>query len=430
MRTIILSALFIASTFQTAFGILFSDGTGWDGDWLYYVENNKAVIDVYTGRGGAVTIPSTLDGYPVSSVAGSPGGGVFVRIPYIRDDITSITIPNSLNTIHAYAFYGLSGLSNLIIPSSVTTIEEGAFDFCNRITVEASNPYYCSDESGILFNKDKSTIVKYPCNKSDGAYLFPDSVTRIASGAFAFNNYLTTVNIPNFVTSIGRFAFAGCENLFSVSIPSSVTVIDNGAFSVCFRLTSITIPNSIWAIGGGAFEGCSSLTTVTIPSSVTHIGDYAFYGCSGLTRLTIPSTVLYIGHAAFSYCWNMQSCYFLGEPPFSSGYPFGDRSISTVYYISGTKGWDSLLDNLYYEQRVVSIPKPTIRSLVFTSDGTLKLTWTANLGFVYNIESTDSLFNPFISRTTITASNEQETWTDSGSSLTEKRFYRIGLVLP
>ena len=167
------------------------------------------------------------------------------------------------------------------------------------------NPNYSSEE-GVLFNKDKTTLVAYPGGKQ-GAYAIPNSVTSIGVEAFGSCTGLTSVTIPNSVTSIGDYAFHGCSGLTSVTIPNSVTIIGEGAFSSCSGLTSVTIPNRVTRIESSAFYGCTGLTSVTIPNSVTSIGDYAFGECSGLTSVTIPNSVTIIGNLAFYQCSGLTS---------------------------------------------------------------------------------------------------------------------------
>lgn len=111
----------------------------------------------------------------------------------------------------------------------------------------------------------------------------PNSVTSI--DGFSDCTGLTSITIPNSVTSIEGSAFSGCSGLTSVTIPNSVKSIGNFAFQNCSGLTSVTISNSIKNIGIEVFSGCSGLTEITIPNSVTSIGKDAFSGCSGLTEI-------------------------------------------------------------------------------------------------------------------------------------------------
>ena len=157
-------------------------------------------------------------------------------------EITSITIPNGVKIIGERVFEG-TGLTSITIPNSVTSIDSLAFEACNsfsNIDVNISNTKY-SSQDGVLFDKNKTTIIKYPQGKN--------------------NNYI----IPNSVTQIGHNAFRGIGNK-SITIPNSVTIIEDYAFSYS-GLTSITIPNSVSSIGAGTFNGCFDLTTVIVKNN-------------------------------------------------------------------------------------------------------------------------------------------------------------------
>ncbi len=223
--------------------------------------------------------------------------------------LTSVTIPNSVTSIDSYAFQNCSGLTSVTIPNSVTSISEGVFNNCSGLTeinVESGNSQY-SSQNGVLFNKEKTTIVCYPAGKTEITYIIPNSVTSIGYGAFWNCNGLTSVTVSNSVTSIGTYAFAHCNNLTSVSIPNSVTSISEQAFYNCSSLASITIPNSVTSISEQAFYNCSSLASITIPNSVTNISKQAFYNCSSLTSITIPNSITSISSDAFYNCSGLTS---------------------------------------------------------------------------------------------------------------------------
>ena len=202
--------------------------------------------------------------------------------------LTSVTIPDSVTSIGEYAFDGCTSLTSVTIPDSVTSIGGYAFSYCTSLTgiwVAEGNSHYSSDASGVLFNKDKTTLVQ--CPGTFAAYTIPDSVTRIGDRAFSHCTSLTSVTIPDSVTSIGEQAFQGCESLTSVTIPDSVTSIGERAFYNCTSLTSVAIPDSVMSIGERAFYYCTSLTSVTIPDSVMNIGDGAFASCTSLTGIWV-----------------------------------------------------------------------------------------------------------------------------------------------
>ena len=181
--------------------------------------------------------------------------------------LTSITIPSGFNSIGDYAFLNCTGLTSITIPSSVTSIGVNVFYNCTGltdITVDSNNSSFCS-ESGVLFNKDKTTLIYYPLGKNDSSYTIPDGVTVIEQYAFYCNSKLTSVTIPSGVTSIGEMAFRECSGLTSVIVPSSVTSIEYNAFWCCFNLI-IYIPGGI-TIGIDAFYSTAAKITYTVDSS-------------------------------------------------------------------------------------------------------------------------------------------------------------------
>ena len=243
---------------------------------------------------------SSLTSITIPDSVTSIGGWAF----YGCRNLTSITIPDSVTSIGDWAFdacsslesiyytgdiaswCGINGLNYLdlskvyidnqklqemttiTIPNSVTSIGSSAFKDCNGLT----------------------------------SVTIPDSVTSIGDKAFYGCSSLTSVTIPDSVTSIGNSAFSGCSSLTSITIPDSVTSIGNSAFSGCSSLTSITIPDSVTSIGSAAFYNCKGLTNLTIGNGVENIDDYTFFGCSNLTSVTIGNGVTSINTQAFTLC--------------------------------------------------------------------------------------------------------------------------------
>ena len=154
------------------------------------------------------------------------------------------------------------------------------------------------DEYGVMFSPDRKRLLSAPRNLV--SYTIPDTVTTICDGAFYWCLRLSSLTIPNSVTTIGNRAFSRNRHFTSLTIPNSVTSIGDSAFESCSSLTSLTIPNSVTSIGNAAFWGCSSLTLLTISDSVTSIGNSAFSCCESLTTLTIPASVTTIGANPFS----------------------------------------------------------------------------------------------------------------------------------
>ncbi len=227
----------------------------------------------------------------------------------VRSNITSAVINSGVTSIGEKAFEGCRGMTDISIPGSVTSIGKDAFVGCYGLTsinISTVNTNYSSVD-GILFDKDKTVLIKYPAGKTEKIYTIPSSVTNIGEDAFECCKYLTNVKIPNSVTSIGTNAFAYCYNITGISIPSSITNIENYAFYSCDGLKSINIPNSVTSIGSHAFEDCFGLKSVNISDSVISIGEGAFKNCTSLTSLSLPDSVKSIGESAFHNCNSMTS---------------------------------------------------------------------------------------------------------------------------
>ncbi len=300
--------------------------------YRYTIQGGAVTITEYTGPGGAVTIPGTIAGLPVTRIGDVAFIGAW--------SVTSVTIPNGVTSIGEYAFGNCMDLTAVTIPNTVTSIEEGGFESCRALT----------------------------------SVTIPNSVASIGDYAFSNCSSLTSVAIPNSVTSMGRMVFYGCSGLTTITVgsqnpayrgvggvlfnrsqtvlvqypvgktgsytvPSGVTAIADGAFATCPGLTAITIPSSVTAIEDEAFSVCTNLTSVTIPDSVRNIGALAFWFCTGLIEVTIGSGVGDIGDEAFYSCWSLRSVYCRGNAPVPGTDVFDGITQATVYYLAGTTGW-------------------------------------------------------------------------------------------
>jgi hypothetical protein len=307
-----------------------------------YVTNNGTItITYYFGSGGAVTIPSSINGLPVTVIGTNAFLGdtqlTNVGIPETVTNIgyqafcycsnlRSVTIGTNTWTIEGAAFFSCTSLTNVVIPDHVTSIGDQAFHNCTSltaITVDDLNHAYSSLD-GVLFNQSKTTLIECPARKT-GSFSIPYGVTTVADEAFQYCGRLTNINISDSVTNtgiatfqycsnltaavigtnvtiIGDQAFQYCANLATISIPNTVTDMGNNTFQYCGSLASATLSTNIDVIGIAAFMYCSNLLSVYIPNGVTNIGDFAFCGCTRLSSVTIPDSVITIGGWAFDGC--------------------------------------------------------------------------------------------------------------------------------
>ena len=216
-------------------------------------------------------------------------------------NLTSITIPSSVTTIERAAFWGCNGLTRIIIPSSVTSIAHSAFAGYSGLTsmiVEEGNPVYDSrDNCNAIIVTGTNTLLT-GCKTT----LVPNTVATIGEYSFERCTGLTEIDIPESVTTIGMLAFLGCDNLESIHLGNSVETIDYWAFYECSRLDNVIIPNSVKIIRDNAFESCTGMTNIIIGEAVDTIGIRAFWKCTGLTQVTIPNSVTCLNWLAFQDC--------------------------------------------------------------------------------------------------------------------------------
>ncbi|MCI9448307.1 MAG: leucine-rich repeat domain-containing protein [Lachnospiraceae bacterium] len=263
-----------------------------------------------------------------------------------------VIIPENVTQIKADAFDNCSSVTSLTIPKSVTLIDvNGGIMIVDKIPfrcgslqeikVDEENGHYASVD-GILYRKDKKTLIRCPQGKSGKADI-PQGVETVQRGAFMGCSSLTSIVFPQGLKGIDRKAFVGCGSLESVSLPQSleyISLADDYAHMYCSpfagcdslkelkvdagnqvyvfedgilynkektelvlcipgKAEKITVPGNVAHIGAGAFAGYSGLTEIVIPSGVETIGKGAFFGSRNLASVSVPESVTEIGYYAF-----------------------------------------------------------------------------------------------------------------------------------
>ena len=230
-----------------------------------------------------VVIQEYYNGLPVTHIGGFNG----------FTGLTNIKLPNTLTTIENNAFNGCVGLTNIVMPNSVTTIGVFAFRGCKSLeNIEFSNSLTTIGADAF---RDCIGLTKVE---------LPNSLTTIGSGAFRDCTGLTNVILPNSLISLGTGVFSGCKSLINIELPNSLTTIGASAFSGTLSLTNIELPNSLITIGANAFNE-TGLTSIIIPNSVTSLGNYAFSYSENLTSVVIGNSVTTIPFSAFLWCTSL-----------------------------------------------------------------------------------------------------------------------------
>ena len=284
-------------------------------------------------------------------------------------EITSIAFHDNINTIFDYAFENCVGLEKVEISQNVTSLGNQTFSGCTNFKefiVDPNNNNY-SSEDGVLYNKLKTILLRYPVGKQDESYILPNVTDTIGDAAFNNCSYLSNVILHDNIDVISSYVFRGSKlyedesnwdnGVFYVGnylleadkdklqadyvVREGTRIIANSAFSGCQKLNSIVLPNSLERIGVFAFYMCKKLKNINIGSNVSKIDSYAFYFCDNLceinvsydneyfssqdgvlfnkdktellqypnakenTSYTIPNFVKIIGQDAFSHCSNL-----------------------------------------------------------------------------------------------------------------------------
>ncbi len=292
-------------------------------DLTYEVKDDHVVItDCNILASGPLNIPSTIEGQPVTVI----GEQAF----QICQNLSSITLPSSLRTIEREAFWGTT-ITSLTIPASVDDIQASALVGTRRITalsVASDNPSY-EVQNGIIYSEDLSTLVAYPVANNTETFTIPESVTRIAGGAFEGNlglleltpssnlssigprsfafTRLAQVALPDSLLTLESEAYLSCSNLETVSFGANLSSIGSQAFQDCPLLSSLQIPDSVSTIGPSAFEDCRALSSVTLGSGLLEISDRLFFECSSLQSITLTSQLTSVGQEAFESCLSLGS---------------------------------------------------------------------------------------------------------------------------
>ena len=310
--------------------------------FIYLVENGAVTLTGYTGDAAEVEIPAEIEGLPVTKL----GDQLFEGC----ENLTRVTLPDSITTIGEGAFARCYNLAEINIPEGVTSLADVTFDNCYALTNLEFPAGFTSIGTSCFRGCSGLTEI-----------ILPEGVTSLSIAAFAGCSGLTKILLPQSVTSIGTNALYACSNLVArvyegsyahtwcvengqayelivaeqplpyeytiangevtitgytgtetaIEVPATiedcpVTAIGGNAFAFQVNLTSVTLPAGVKRIGDYAFDACTGLASLTLPESLEEIGEGALSGCSGLTALTLPDGLTTIGAEVFNLCTGLK----------------------------------------------------------------------------------------------------------------------------
>ena len=309
-----------------------------EGSMKFQLTDTHAIWVRYTGTDQAVTVPAAVEGVPVTVI----GDGLHaLNGDSDQETFKSLVIPDTIEQIQNKAFYNMmigpvklpdsvrligdqalaggvtisrlpanieiigenafgsysSFPEGLLIPDSIQRIAPGAFAgvTVSEFYMEAGSDYCCVVD-GMLFSADGRILLAAKAADADGTVIIPPQTEIIGSSAFS-GLALKKIEIPGSVYLIAQKAFANCQGLTEVIFDEGVENIGSYAF-MWTDITSVTLPSTCTRIGDAAFYACSALLEIHLNEGLEEIGQFAFCG-TGLTQITLPDSIYVIGDRAF-----------------------------------------------------------------------------------------------------------------------------------
>lgn len=252
-------------------------------DYLLY-DDGTAALTAYAGDETAVTIPAKIDSHAVVTL----GDELFTE----KAALSSVTIPDSVETIGIGCFWGCTSLSSIRFGKGVWNIASFAFE---------DTPWLAAQKDEFVLVND--VLLAY--HGEETRVIVPDSVHHIAASAFSMQSDIVSVALPDRVFTIGEQAFAYCGSLVGVSFGSALLTLGQSAFGGCEKLTAVDFPATLRSIGPNAFSDCYELRYACLGSSLTELGDAAFDYCQRMTVICIPATLEVLHSTVFSNCYSL-----------------------------------------------------------------------------------------------------------------------------
>ena len=281
---------------------------------------------------------------------------------------SSYIVPDTCITICGDAFYSNSSITDITLPSSLTSISGSAFSNSNNIeTLEYKGAIEQWLEMSFGYDWITDTSHAFIINEEEVTNLvIPENITTIPQYAFYGCNGITSITLPSSLEAIGSYAFYRCSGFTSITLPSSLTSIGNSAFQYCSGLETLEYKGTTeqWlkmSFGHNWITGYShafiineeEVTNLVIPENITTIPQYAFYGCNGITSITLPSSLEAIGSYAFYNCNGLETLDYKGTIEQWLSINFGVNWVSDDSHILIVNGEE--LTNLVVPKEVTSI---------------------------------------------------------------------------
>ncbi len=248
--------------------------------------------------------------------------------------LKNVVFSDSVETIDSYAFHNCSSLREITLGAGVSTLGYRAFDGgFERIYISEDNPYFCSDEYGVVYSNDMKTLIKYPYAKSDEKYTIPEGVETI-DGQAIDNSYLKELVFSSTIKK-NNSTLASASGLERITVSEDNPYFSNDEYGVLYNKdktelvrcprelvqTSYVVPDHVEKLGTYAFYFCGSLESLSLSTNITSVSTFALNNCTNLKYLYLPASIRSFGRQSF----------------------FSTTKITDIYYLGTEQQWNTLL---------------------------------------------------------------------------------------
>ena len=316
-------------------------------------------------------------------------------------NLASVTLPEGITTLGVNCFYRCTSLTPVTLPEGIEELGYQCFYGCTSLesvvlpgslrTIGNNCFYDCSALKSVMFGGSIGALPEkcfYGCTSLESIAL-PEGVKELGENCFYRCSNLASVTLPESITRLADFCFAECTSLSSITLPNSITDMGFRCFFRCSGLESVTLPEGITLLPSNCFESCSSLVSVNLPGSILSLGSDCFISCTSLSSITLPEGLEMISGRCFYRCTSLTSI----KLPRSLNYIGGSCFANCSYLTDVTCQWDTpagvdadtdIFENIYTECRL-HVPVGSTSAYMSTEP------WSA---FKYVVEADGEVVDP------------------------------------
>ncbi len=289
-----------------------------DFKYSYNYGSTLANIYGYTGNSEYVKIPSKINGYTITGINtqafknNKKLKGIIIpdTVTYVEDSLfsgcislTDVDLGKGITVITNGMFYNCKNLESLTIPEQI----ERFYDRYSYTGNSSDKPFEgCVNLKNIYFKAKDISLVRYLSLPSLTNIVIGSTVESLPDRAFSGYKYLENVTFENGLLVLPNECFKNCTGLKSITLPDSMMSVGKSAFENCYNIKSVTFSENLNTIADSAFKGCSSIENLSFNKNLREIGNNAFEECSSVKNVTFNDSLNTIGESAFANCSSVE----------------------------------------------------------------------------------------------------------------------------